>query len=351
MYSSGPRSYRRLALSACLLSLFLISWLYLPATRLTRQQLSTALANAHKNPWATSSTTLQQDLEQTNARVELVVSSVKAENTSWITDNFPHYPAHIYVADDPYAPLTVKHNIGHESTVYLTYQWHNEDPLYGESRPFPTLVHLICTRGKSSTLTHQPHSDGVPVLQKFRIPYVLSHGFSTLRCSWLLGCPLEMKPNLDAAARWDDPAADQRLKTEAAYAKAYTQLFPGQPIPESVGVHCGAQFAATRERIRGRSLEDYKAYRQWLWSTELTDEFSGRVMEYSWHQILGQPAVDCPNAGTCFCAKFGLCDLKCEQHGCKGRYFFNFGELPANWPEEGTGQDGWPSKFWHLYDV
>ncbi|KAK8066753.1 hypothetical protein PG997_013500 [Apiospora hydei] len=343
MYSSGPRSYRRLALSAALLSLFLISWLYLPATRLTRQQLSTALAHAHKNPWAAPTTTPQQDQEHTNARVELVVSSVKAENTSWITDNFPHYPAHIYVADDPYAPLTVKHNIGHESTVYLTYiidnyyklpdvvifihgrryQWHNEDPMY----------------------------DGVPVLQKFRIPYVLSHGFSTLRCSWLLGCPLEMKPNLDAAARWDDPAADQRLKTEAAYAKAYTQLFPGQPIPESVGVHCGAQFAATRERIRGRSLEDYKAYRQWLWSTELTDEFSGRVMEYSWHQILGQPAVDCPNAGTCFCAKFGLCDLKCEEHGCKGRYFFNFGELPPEWPEKGTGQNGWPSKFWYLYDV
>lgn len=185
MYSSGPVSYRRLTLSACLLSLFLISWLYLPATRLTRQQLSTALAS-HKNPFASSSsaatTTAQQDYEHTKARVELVVSSVKAENTSWITDNFPHYPAHIYVADDPHAPLTVKHNIGHESTVYLTYglnlpsrrrsspametleiprtkilicryiidnyhklpdvvifihgrryQWHNEDPLYGKS--------------------------------------------------------------------------------------------------------------------------------------------------------------------------------------------------------------------------
>ncbi|KAK8004149.1 clathrin heavy chain [Apiospora arundinis] len=343
MYSSGRVSYRRLALSACLLSLFLISWLYLPATRLTRQHLSSALATHKKNPFATSTTTPQQDQEKTNARVELVVSSVKAENTSWITDNFPHYPAHIYVADDPYAPLTVKHNIGHESTVYLTYiidnyhklpdvvifihgrryQWHNEDPLY----------------------------DGVPVLQRFRIPYVLSHGFATLRCSWLLGCPLEMRPNLEAAARWDDPGADQRLKTEATYAKAYTQLFPGQPIPEAVGVHCGAQFAVTRERILNRTLEDYKSYRQWLWTTELTDEFSGRVMEYSWHQILGQPAVDCPNAGTCFCAKFGLCDLKCEEHGCKGRYFFNFGELPAKWPEEGTGENGWPDRFWHLYDV
>lgn len=131
MYSSGPRSYRRLALSACLLSLFLVSWLYLPATRLGGQHLSTALA--HKNPFAhhsTSTSTQQQSQgEKTNARVELVVSSVKAENTSWITDNFPHYPAHIYVADDPYAPLTVKHNIGHESTVYLTYAPYPSPPL------------------------------------------------------------------------------------------------------------------------------------------------------------------------------------------------------------------------------
>ncbi|KAK8136063.1 hypothetical protein PG984_004003 [Apiospora sp. TS-2023a] len=334
MYSSGPRSYRRLALSACLLSLFLISWLYLPATRLGGQHLSTALA--HKNPFAhhSTSTQPQSQQEQTNARVELVVSSVKAENTSWITDNFPHYPAHIYVADDPYAPLTVKHNIGHESTVYLTYV---PNPLSTADR----ILKWVLRQWKN----------GIPVLQKFRIPYVLSHGFATLRCSWLLGCPLEMKPNLDAAARWDDPGADQRLKTEAAYARAYTQLFPGQPIPESVGTHCGAQFAATRERLLNRTLDEYKSYRKWLWETDLTDEFSGRVMEYSWHQILGQPAVDCPNAGTCFCAKFGLCDLKCEEHGCKGRYFFNFGELPAKWPEEGTGENGWPSKFWHLYDV
>lgn len=104
-------------------------------------------------------------------RVELVVAAVKADNTSWIHEHFPSYPTHIYVADDPTAPLTVKKNIGHESNIYLTYctpstraltplyyakkvaryiidnyhklpdtvifihgrryQWHNEDPLYG----------------------------------------------------------------------------------------------------------------------------------------------------------------------------------------------------------------------------
>lgn len=53
--------------------------------------------------------------------VELVVSSVSKTDTSWISENVPHYPANIYVADDPAAALTVAKNKGHESTVYLTY--------------------------------------------------------------------------------------------------------------------------------------------------------------------------------------------------------------------------------------
>lgn len=87
-------------------------------------------------------------------KVEFVVSAVRATNTSWIGEHFPAVPAHVYVADDPKAPFTVLKNIGHESNVYLTYiidhydslpdivvflhgrryQWHNDDPLYGEFR-------------------------------------------------------------------------------------------------------------------------------------------------------------------------------------------------------------------------
>ncbi|KXJ97034.1 hypothetical protein Micbo1qcDRAFT_191624 [Microdochium bolleyi] len=272
-------------------------------------------------------------------KVEFVVSATKATNTTWIGEHFPSVPAHVYIADDPRAPFTVLKNIGHESNVYLTYiidhydelpdvvvflhgrryQWHNEDPLY----------------------------DGVPPLQKLRIPYVLSKGFATLRCSWLLGCPLEIKPDPAAKTKWDDPGADQRAKTEAAYAKAFKELFPSKPLPEAVGVHCGAQFATTRERIRANSVADYVSYRDWLWTTELTDEFSGRVMEYSWHLILGAPAVDCPHAGTCFCEKFGMCDLaECHDYGCEKTYFFNFGELPEKWPAEGSGENGWPVTQW-----
>lgn len=131
--------------------------------------------------------------------VELVVAAVKADNTSWIQDHFPAHPTHIYIADDPTAPLTVKKNIGHESNIYLTYsthficvlhtygpiiliivsryiidnyhnlpdivifihgrryQWHNEDPLYGRftaglslGSDNPKLMHDLLRRRHAS---------------------------------------------------------------------------------------------------------------------------------------------------------------------------------------------------------
>ena len=275
---------------------------------------------------------------QLSQEVELVVSSVLKTNTSWIGEHLPQYLANVYTADDPTATLTVPRNKGHESNVYLThiinnydhlpeiliflhgrrYQWHNEDPLY----------------------------DGVPPLQNLSIPYVKQHQFATLRCTWSLGCPREMTPDIHALDKQDDEEADDRAKTEAAYARAFTQLFPGEEIPEAVAVHCGAQFAATRDVIRQRSKEQYMWFRQWLYDTDLPDYLSGRVMEYAWHIILGQPPIACPHAAECFCQKFGLCDLSCEDYGCEKRYWFKFGELPDNWPNEGPGTDGWPEHDW-----
>lgn len=173
-----------------------------------------------------------------------------------------------------------------------------------------------------------------------------------------------MTPDLTAASREFDDEADDRAKTEAAYARSFTELFPGEQIPEAVAVHCGAQFAVTRAAIRRRSKEEYVRFREWLWNTKLPDYLSGRVMEYAWHStcslsrtdlsrkvlmapvILGQPPIACPHAGRCFCEKFGLCDLDCQEYGCAKRYWFKFGELPEGWPEVGPGVDGWPERHW-----
>lgn len=52
--------------------------------------------------------------------LELVVASMKYENTTWFHEYLSDWPASIYVVDDPDAPLTVPKNKGHEAMVYLT---------------------------------------------------------------------------------------------------------------------------------------------------------------------------------------------------------------------------------------
>ncbi|KAB8339101.1 hypothetical protein FH972_022037 [Carpinus fangiana] len=282
--------------------------------------------------------------------VNLVVASVKDEDTSWVTTHFPEYGSTVYKADDPAAQYTVPRNKGREAAVFLTYiidhystlpdisfflhgkryQWHNEDPLY----------------------------DGVQVLKQFQLPYALREGFATLRCTWEFGCPSELRLNTSRSeeeikAILADPKdstekIDDRGKTEAVYPRAFAELFgPSAALPKTIAVHCGAQFAVAADTIRKRPQQDYIHFRDWLWNTDLGDDLSGRVMEYTWHIMFGKDTVLCPHAKICFCEKFGLCDLSnCKEWGCDKRFWVHFGVLPDGWPDFGTGENGWPPRDW-----
>ena len=127
------------------------------------------------------------------------------------------------------------------------YQWHNDDPYY----------------------------DGVPMLRNFQTSYLLKEGYVNLRCVWTLGCPVEIHPLSDIHR--EDVHAGEYFKL------AFMELFPDTPVPEEVGVSCCAQFGVTRDRVLMRPKSDYEFYRKWLTDTELKDEMSGRIMEYSWH--------------------------------------------------------------------
>ncbi len=136
----------------------------------------------------------------------------------------------------------------------LRYQWHNEDPMY----------------------------DGVPVLQNLRLSHVAEVGYANLRCTWVLGCPNEIKPLVDPITI----NMDDRARTESAFAEGFKELLPNLPVPKEVGVNCGAQFALSREKVLERPQTHYVRYRQWLWDTPLADNVSGRILEYSWHSEL-----------------------------------------------------------------
>jgi hypothetical protein len=130
------------------------------------------------------------------------------------------------------------------------YQWHNDDPDY----------------------------DGLPLLRRFRIPYLQEKGYLNLRCVWVLGCPAEIRPLADAV----NPTQTQ-AHAGHFYKEAFEQLFPGRVVPEVVGASCCAQFAVTKEKIRAQPREYYQGIQNWLLNSQLDDSISGRIIEYSWH--------------------------------------------------------------------
>lgn len=186
----------------------------------------------------------------------------------------------------------------------------------------------------------------------------------------MLGCPVEIRPIDDEdsdGARKAEPVTAKRV-----YKRAFEELFPGQPVPETIGVTCCSQFAVRRETIWQRPRSDYVRYREWLMSSSLADDLSGRVLEYSWHSmrppsqhlhpicfffvalpltelvIFGKDPVHCPSAGECYCQTYGLCGMECDKAGCSGQYTLPpFSTLPQGWPKigwdnEDRGWDGLP---------
>ena len=131
------------------------------------------------------------------------------------------------------------------------FQWHNDDPNY----------------------------DALPLLESFRFEHLRTEGYVNLRCVWVLGCPAEIRPIKDDVP----PRKSEPINAKRVYKKAFEELFPDQPVPETIGVTCCSQFAVRREAVWQRPRSEYVRYRDWLISSSLGDDLSGRVLEYSWH--------------------------------------------------------------------
>lgn len=241
--------------------------------------------------------------------------------------NAPPFVSHRYIIDR-YDTLPA-HILFHHAQRF---QWHNDDPDY----------------------------DALPLLQHFRLPHLREQGYVNLRCVWILGCPVEIHPTLDANA-----APESTFPTaKHSYRKAFEEMFPGVPVPDEVGVPCCSQFGVTREAVRARPKEDYIRFREWLLNTALPDAISGRVFEYSWHSMLlsaptinlfrltgnivmfNKDSVHCPHAGDCYCKQYGMCHRPdCDEEQCPGQYDLpRYATLPKGWPMFGwDGED----RHWH----
>ena len=209
-----------------------------------------------------------------NPHPELVIASMTRENTDWVSRLLPDWSAKIYVVDDPTSPLTVPVNKGREAMVYLTY-------LIDNYRNLPdTIVFLHAARFQWHN--DDPDYDILPALQNLNPAYIHRVGYANLRCTWLLGCPAEIRPFEDETPEGQPPKGDL-FTTKEIFKRAFEQLMPDVPVPSKVGVSCCSQFAVTGETVRRRPVEDYIRYRQWLIETNFSDDLSGRVLEYAFH--------------------------------------------------------------------
>jgi len=203
--------------------------------------------------------------------VELVVASIKSEDTSWFHTYLPDWHKNIYVADDAMAPLTVPKNKGREAMVYLTYIIDRYDDL-------PQNV-LFVHASRFAWHNDDPDYDALPTLLNFRLPYLRQQGYVNLRCVWVIGCPREIRPAHDATSKKDD----EKLMAKHVYKQSFEELLPDVPVPEIVAVSCCSQFGVTRETIRSRPKADYVRFQDWLLGTPLDDALNGRIFEFAWH--------------------------------------------------------------------
>ncbi|KAJ5649226.1 uncharacterized protein N7484_002949 [Penicillium longicatenatum] len=259
---------------------------------------------------------------------ELVIAAMKKSDMSWVEQNVPaDWITNIYRADaaEGEAEFTVPDNKGNEAMVYLThiidrydtlpdvnvflhggrYQWHNDNPLY----------------------------DSVISIKDLQLNHVRNAGYVNLRCTWIIGCPAELEPARYLRERPDDPGHP----TAVEFPDSFMALFPGEPVPDIIGVPCCSQFAVSREAIRARGKEEYVRMRDWLLNSPLDASTSGRIFEYSWHIMFGKTAQYCLDAAECYCNTYGYCNM--TDADLQNQWVWKGMVLPEGWPEK-----GWPEE-------
>ncbi|KAJ6107119.1 hypothetical protein N7523_008442 [Penicillium sp. IBT 18751x] len=212
----------------------------------------------------------------------IVMGRTSWEDSDWLEEELPEWQHAVYVVDDPDAEYSVKENKGKESNAYLQYIIDHYDKL-------PNYMVFIHAH-RASYHVEFMEQDNALTIQRLQLDYVDESGYVNLRCDWNPGCPNEVQPFRQLAGR----------TTEIAFAGAWMQIFNNTNIPEYVAAPCCAQFAVSRAQVLARPLSDYQAYHNWLMTTELDDETSGRVFEYLWHIIFGKEAVYCPSKAQCY---------------------------------------------------
>lgn len=217
-----------------------------------------------------------------STELAIVVASKQDSNTEWMDQltRKSSWNPYIYNVDavDENATLRIPAQKGHEAMVYLTFIIDRWDDL----PKYTTFIH------GHETAWHQ-ESDVFDLLTNIRLNVLDSVGYIPLRCDWYPSCPAEIRPITHDAIVWGTGL--WRSDTEWGITGVWPLFFPDAPLPETIAAPCCAQFVVTRDAIRSRSKETYITMRNWILSTHIVDNVTGRVMEKLWAYIFTDEAV------------------------------------------------------------
>jgi Protein of unknown function (DUF3431) len=202
-----------------------------------------------------------------------------------------------YIADDPTAKYHPPVNRGNEAMVYLTYLYEFYDHLPDIS---------IFTHGSDWSW----HVDGVLgystayAIENLDLDELRRRQYMNLRISWLRACPNWINTSVTI---WSE-GFDAKLRPEERFMKkAFKDNFPDDPVPQILSQPCCSQFAVTKEAIRSVPKWQYKMQMEWLRSTRLESEVSGRVWEHLWQWLFIKKAIDCPAEHKALCRAYHIC--------------------------------------------
>ena len=228
----------------------------------------------------------------------LVMGRLMEEDITWVEEELFDINRTVYVVDDesPENKNRVPANKGHEAMVYLTYIIDHYDEL------------------ADATLFFHPHKytwhnnilldlDQSKTIRRLNPAHVVRKGYMPARCHHDPGCPDWLHVDRPEA-EWD---LIKKGEEQHFTSKVWRELHPFAPIPPSISAPCCAQFAVSRERIHAQPRSEYIRYRDWLLWTSLTDNVSGRIMEYTWQYIFTGEADFCPSQAECYCDGYGVC--------------------------------------------